>query len=127
MRLLVFLASALLACGGAASRTTTSTSGTAPIARDAAGKGVSLTGEKSYDERHDPSGWSGSTKSPEPSSGSSPSGTGGGPSVEPAKPEIAVPKPSAPPPPKSTPAKPTTKLPESKELDTTPPPKDLQF
>jgi len=66
------------------------------------GRGASLTGEHGYDDRHDPSGWSGKT---------APTSVGGGPA-----PSTSTP---APPPPSA--------LPPSKELDTSPPSKELEF
>jgi hypothetical protein len=72
-----------------------------PVQGNNEGKGVSLTGEHAYDDRYDPSGWSGKT---------APTSFGGGPTAP-----APAPSPSAAP------------LPPSKELDTSPPSKELQF
>jgi len=111
MRLtIVALATAALACG-AGTRTGDRAAFDAkgrplPVARDHEGRGVSITGEHAYDDRHDPSGWSGKT---------APTAVGGGPSAAPKQTSTPAAAPSANP------------LPPSKELDTTPPPKELQF
>jgi hypothetical protein len=83
-----------------------------PVASGDEGHGVSLTGEHAYDDRQDPSGWSGKT-----------GGIGGGPAPE----SSAKPAVSAPPPAPSTAP---SALPPSKELDVSPPSppsKELQF
>lgn len=89
-----------------------------PVASNHEGHGVSITGEHAYDDRHDPSGWSGKT---------APSAVGGGPSPAPSPAPSAPP--SAAPKQTSTPAAAPSAnpLPPSKELDTTPPSKELQF
>lgn len=119
-----------------------------PVARDAEGRGVSLTGEHAYDDRHDSSGWSGKTALPGAVAGGG--GVGGGPKPEssaspaviapapapaaaPPKPATTAPAPPAgAPPPAASPSAPpapsaSAKPPPSKELDTAPPPKELQF
>lgn len=124
--LLIVLTSVVVACAGAGREraATNARAGTAPIASGDHGRGVSLTGGGEYGDRHDPSGWSGvSTK---------PSAVGGGPLPATSAPASATPPavvPSAAQPPVVTPpAAPTAPaMPPSKELDTAPPAKDLQF
>jgi hypothetical protein len=111
MRWSFWIVMTALACGGSTTPSASNArSGTAPIATTDHGKGISLTGGGAYGDRHDPSGWTGVSTPP--------TAVGGGPKPQPS---VSAEPPKAQPPP--TP----TIMPPSKELDTAPPAKDLQF
>lgn len=141
----------MVACGTAAKPSAVDPrTGTTAIPTGNHGQGVAITEGGSYGDRHDPSGWSGTTTPPK--------GVGGGPvaqvPAEPAAPKAPAPQssgsttveptktvdatkvtpkaaPKAPaakgPESKKPSPAPASSVPPSKDLDVSPPPKDLQF
>lgn len=146
MRSVAILALLLVACGTATKPSAVDPrTGTAAISAGSHGQGVAITEGGSYGDRHDPSGWSGTTTPPKAVGG------GPAPAAEPtaepktpppqssastaAEPPKAAPKapaktpalPKATEPKKPSPAPAASSVPPSKDLDVSPPPKDLQF